>query len=46
VIAFASNLGLAQVAGFQAPVRNLTEYEGHYEYRDGGTLFMVARVSD
>lgn len=22
--------------------RNLAEFEGHYEYRDGGTLFMVA----
>lgn len=41
-IAFPSSLVLAQVAGSHAPVRNLTEYEGHYEYRDGGTLFIVA----
>ena len=26
----------------QSAVRNLTEYEGQYEYHDGGTLFMVA----
>jgi CubicO group peptidase (beta-lactamase class C family) len=30
----------AQVA--QTPLRNLAEFEGHYEYRDGLTLFMVA----
>src|SRR5918994_3998056 len=30
----------AQVA--QAPQRDLAEFEGHYEYRDGETLFMVA----
>jgi hypothetical protein len=24
-----------------APKRNLAEFEGHYEYRDGLTLFMV-----
>jgi hypothetical protein len=41
-IAFTSTLVLAQVAGFPAPVRNLTEYERHYEYRDGERLFMVA----
>jgi CubicO group peptidase (beta-lactamase class C family) len=26
----------------QTPLRNLAEFEGHYEYRDGLTLFMVA----
>jgi CubicO group peptidase (beta-lactamase class C family) len=36
------SLVLAQVAGSQAPTQNLTEYEGRYEYRDGGSLFMVA----
>ena len=25
-----------------ADARNLAEFEGHYDYRDGGTLFMVA----
>jgi len=35
-------LVLTQVAGSQAPTQNLTEYEGRYEYRDGGSLFIVA----
>lgn len=30
----------AQIA--EAPLRDLAEFEGHYEYRDGGTLFIVA----
>ena len=25
-----------------APIRKLAEFEGHYDYRDGGTLFIVA----
>ena len=40
-IALTPNLVLAQVPESQAAVRNLTEYEGHYQYRDGLTLFMV-----
>jgi CubicO group peptidase (beta-lactamase class C family) len=43
VIAFSASLVLSQLAGFQVPTRNLTEYEGHYEYRDGLTLFIVAK---
>jgi len=40
-IALTPNLVLAQVPESQAPVRNLAEFEGHYQYRDGLTLFMV-----
>jgi len=40
-MALTPNLVLAQVPESQAAVRNLTEYEGHYQYRDGLTLFMV-----
>jgi CubicO group peptidase (beta-lactamase class C family) len=36
------SLVLVQVAGSQAPTQTLTEYEGRYEYRDGGALFIVA----
>ena len=32
----------AFVPAAQAPQQDLAEFEGHYEYRDGGTLFMVA----
>ena len=41
-IALTPNLVLAQVPESPAPQRNLAEFEGHYEYRDGETLFMVA----
>jgi CubicO group peptidase (beta-lactamase class C family) len=37
-----STIGLAQVPEPRSPAPNLSEYEGQYEYRDGGTLFMVA----
>lgn len=43
VLAFPASLVLAQVAASQSPAQNLTEYEGHYEYRDGLTLFIVAK---
>ena len=33
---------LAQVAVCQPAVQNLTEYQGQYEYRDGGSLVIVA----
>src|SRR5262245_11564791 len=36
------SLVLVQVAGSQASAQNLTEYEGRYEYRDGGEVVMVA----
>ena len=42
-ITFPSSLVVAQVPEFQGPARNLTEYEGHYEYRDGLTLFIVGK---
>ena len=41
-MAFPFSSVLAPIAGAQAPVRNLIEFEGQYEYRDGGTLFIVA----
>ena len=46
VIAIPASLVLAQVAGSQVPTRNLTQYEGHYECRDGLTLFMAAKQVD
>ena len=33
---------LLQVAASQSPARNLAEYEGQYEYRDGASLLIVA----
>ena len=42
-ITFPSNLVVAQVPESQVPTRNLTEYEGHYVYRDGQTLFIVGK---
>src|SRR5215470_806842 len=45
LLASASTQVIAQTPaapGAPAPPRNLSEFEGLYEYRDGGTLSMVA----
>jgi CubicO group peptidase (beta-lactamase class C family) len=45
LIAYASTQVIAQtpaVPSASAPPQNLSEFEGLYEYRDGGTLFIVA----
>lgn len=41
-IGLSSSLVIAQAPAPQAPLRNLAEFEGHYQCRDGLTLFMVA----
>ena len=44
VLALLSTLAPAQTPTAQpapAPPNDLAEFEGHYEYRDGATLFMV-----
>lgn len=33
---------VTQLGGSQSPTPALTDYEGRYEYRDGGSLFIVA----
>lgn len=45
LLALASTQAMLRAQAAQpatAPGRDLTEFEGQYEYRDGGTLFMVA----
>jgi CubicO group peptidase (beta-lactamase class C family) len=45
LLAYASTQVIAQtlaVPSAPAPPRNLSEFEGLYEYRDGGTLYLVA----